>query len=98
MQDISAMYKKSGSSKVFHNFFRSALFNEAYSALEALGLPPEQIIVKTHSARNNPTQTLAHPLVAIALLQWCNPPAYNKTLLKLLNNIPAPQSEEYTDE
>lgn len=88
MQDINTLYKKSGSRKVFHNFFRSSLFNDAYSTLEANGLRPEQIVVKTHSARNTPSQTLAHPLVAIAFLQWCDTAAYNKTLLKLLNNMP----------
>lgn len=107
MQDIHTLYKKSGSRKVFHNFFRSSLFNDAYTALESSGLRPEQIIVKTHSARNTPSQTLAHPLVAIAFLQWCDTAAYNKTLLKLINNMPTTENtppertaqvEEFNDE
>lgn len=108
MKDLNTLYKKTGSSKVFHNFFRSAVFSNAYETLQSQGLRPEQIIVKTHSTRNHPSQTLAHPLMALAFMQWCDPMQFQKTLLKLISsNVPAEENfapgktttdEETTDE
>jgi len=95
MQDLHALYKLTNSKKCYGNFFRSTNFLTAYKYLtEVAKLPETEVLVKTHPTRNQPSKTLAHTIICLAFLQWCDEAAYYKALMKAMGKAQVQEAEE----
>jgi hypothetical protein len=84
MQDITKIYNQSKSTMTFNNFFKTLAYKDAKQVLEEAGLNHPEIILRTPPAPNRPTQVLAHPLIAMAFIQWLDSPRYFRMLNRLL--------------
>ena len=69
--DLNKLHRKLCPEKSLGNFWRSKDFLAAEAVVEAAG-EGEALIRPHHAARNNPSVTMAHPLIGLAFLAWAD--------------------------
>ena len=87
MIDLKHIFRTHCQGATLSNFYKSVPYKSAHAYLTSIGVPENEIIVKTRSAINIPVQIRAHRLIGVAMLQWANPHQFNKTLNDVLNRL-----------
>lgn len=81
MQDLNTLHRKLCPKKCLGNFFKSADF---VAAKQSLGLPEDEVLRRSKAARGHPSQTLVHPVVALAFLRWADPVVFYSRLQRVV--------------
>lgn len=61
---------------------KSTDFLAAKQSLAAL--PEDQVLRRSKAARGHPSQTLAHPVVALAFMRWADPELFYTRLQRII--------------
>ena len=84
MRDIKALHQKLCPAKFLGNYWKSVDYLAADETLKSMDVPEPKRRSVSKASKGNPSQTLVHPLIALAFIRWSNPVLFYARLQRIV--------------